>query len=238
MTREIIDIEPARVSDDLDVVDDERRADLESDDQILSRDRVRDLAEVYTHEREVNAMLDLIPDMFPSPNDSGNTDRTFLEPACGSGNFLVEILRRKVAFVTTRRYGKGERFEYRVLRCLASVYGIDIRQDNVARSRDRLRGVLEDHLGGLPVSEGLTGALGVILSTNIQRADTLANAREVELVAYQPVGGGRFLREWSFLEENEATLFTDPTPRRDEVPVHYSDLAKHPGPAHKREDKG
>lgn len=53
--------------------------------QIKSRQRVRDLAEVYTHKREVDAMLDLIPDMFPSESDPSNTDRTFLEPACGSG---------------------------------------------------------------------------------------------------------------------------------------------------------
>lgn len=65
---------------------------LEADrGQIKSRDRVRDLAEVYTHKREVDAMLDLVPGMFPSAADPGNTDRTFLEPACGSGNFLVGL---------------------------------------------------------------------------------------------------------------------------------------------------
>jgi hypothetical protein len=69
---------------------------------------VRDLAEVYTHEREVNAMLDLVPDMFPSAADTDNTDRAFLEPACGDGNFLVEILRRKLRYVTPRRCGRGE----------------------------------------------------------------------------------------------------------------------------------
>ena len=68
--------------------------------QIKTRDRVRDLAEVYTHEREVHAMLDLMPDMFPTSDEPGNHDKTFLEPACGSGNFLEEILRRKVATVT------------------------------------------------------------------------------------------------------------------------------------------
>jgi hypothetical protein len=81
--------------------------------QIKSRDRVRSLAEVYTHKREVDAMLDLVRGMFPSAEEPGNTDRTFLEPACGSGNFLEEILRRKLAFVTTRRYGRGERRQRR-----------------------------------------------------------------------------------------------------------------------------
>jgi hypothetical protein len=84
-----------------------------SDDsiQIRSRSRVRDLAEVYTHDREVHAMLDLVPDMFPTEEDPGNTDRTFLEPACGHGNFLVEILRRKLTYVTTSRYG-SETFRF------------------------------------------------------------------------------------------------------------------------------
>src|SRR6185312_1331992 len=72
--------------------------------QIKTRERVRDLAEVYTHKREVDAMLDLVPEMFPSAGDPNNTDRKFLEPAAGSGNFLEEILRRKLAFVTARRY--------------------------------------------------------------------------------------------------------------------------------------
>src|SRR5215218_1123472 len=114
--------------------------------QIRSRERVRGLAEVYTHEREVKAMLDLVPDMFPSGRDSGNTDRTFLEPACGHGNFLVEILRRKLEYVTCRRYGRGERFEHRALRCLASVYGIDICDDNVGESRERMRSLIGAHV--------------------------------------------------------------------------------------------
>src|ERR1700758_2601872 len=94
--------------------------------QIRSRERVRDLAEVYTHKREVDAMLDLVAEKFPSAAEPGNTDCTLFEPACGSGNFLEEILRRKLAFVTTRRYGRGERFEHRILRCLASIYAVDI----------------------------------------------------------------------------------------------------------------
>src|SRR5262245_1868950 len=67
--------------------------------QTKTRERVRDLAEVYTHEREVAAMLDLVPDMFPSPERPRDIGRTFLEPACGAGNFLVAILDRKLEFV-------------------------------------------------------------------------------------------------------------------------------------------
>lgn len=199
--------------------------------QIKSRQRVRDLAEVYTHEREVNAMLDLVPDMFPSTRDPGNTDRTFLEPACGHGNFLVEILLRKLKYVTPRRYGRGEPFEHQVLRCLASVYGIDISDDNVRESRERMRSVIrvhvEDHLGADGPTNGFNEAVGAILETNVICADTLANASEIELVEYRPGGRGTFIREWSRPLDSatgELNLFLLP-PRRDEVPVHFSELA-------------
>lgn len=198
--------------------------------QIRSRDRVRDLAEVYTHDREVNAMLDLLPDMFPTAGDRGGIDRTFLEPACGHGNFLVEIMRRKLTYVTTSRYGRGEDFEYRVLRCLTSIYGIDISEDNVIEACQRIRSALEMHLDGIKVTKGFTEAVGVILSTNIQRADTLTDARRVELIAYKPVGNGTFVREWSYLEEQELDLFSEPALRRDDEPVHYSNLIGHPAP--------
>jgi hypothetical protein len=203
--------------------------------QIKSRERVRGLAEVYTHEREVNAMLDLVPDMFPSAHAPGNSDRTFLEPACGHGNFLVEILRRKLVFVTPQRYGRGEGFEHRALRCLASVYGIDINDDNVRESRERMRSVIGGHVEGHLGVEGPTAsfpdAVETILATNVICADTLAEAAEIELVEYQPGSEGTFIREWGRLNPaaEEPNLFSLPAPR-DEVPIHYSALKVNPGP--------
>ncbi len=198
--------------------------------QTKSRRRVRDLAEVFTHEREVNAMLDLVPNMFPSGADPGNTDRTFLEPACGDGNFLVAILARKLRYVTPARYGRGERFEHRMLRCVASIYGIDICADNVVESRDRMRTVLDQHLatcGATEPTDEFREALEAILETNLVCANTLGNGAEVELVAYQPGVDATFLREWSHPLDPAAgqpSLFA-PLRRRDEVPVRYSELA-------------
>lgn len=83
------------------------------------------MADVYTHEREVNAMLDLIPDMFPH-GSTKTVDKTFLESARGSDNFLEEILRRKLAGI---RYGKVRavaRYEHWLLHVLASISGVDI----------------------------------------------------------------------------------------------------------------
>ena len=58
--------------------------------QVKSRARVADHGEVFTADREVNAMLDLVK------QDTERVDSRFLEPACGDGNFLAEILRRKL----------------------------------------------------------------------------------------------------------------------------------------------
>lgn len=201
--------------------------------QIKSRERVRDLAEVYTHEREVNAMLDLVPDMFPSARDPGNVDRTFLEPACGHGNFLVEILRRKLKYVTPRRYGHGERFEHRILRCLASIYGIDISDENIRESRERMRSVIrahtETHLGADRPTSGFSDAVEAVLGTNIIRGDSRTDAAEIELVEYRPGAGVTFIREWSRLDSNasQPSLFS-PCRRRDEAPIHYSQLGDEP----------
>lgn len=205
-------------------------------EQIKSRNRVRDLAEVYTHEREVAAMLDMASGMFPSDDDPNNHDRTFLEPSCGHGNFLVAILRRKLATVTIDRYGSGATYEHRVLRCLASIYGIDIDAENVADSRIRLRDVIAHHVGDPATrTEEFWAAVETILSTNVLRADTLADALVIELVAYQPAKGCTFIREWSTLEQSEPEvqmdLFALPgEPQRDEVPVHYTELAANPKP--------
>jgi hypothetical protein len=218
---------------------------LDIDDQIKHRDRVRDLAEVYTHEREVTAMLDLVPDMFPSEHDPDNHDRTFLEPACGHGNFLVEILRRKLVTVTTDRWGGGEEYEHRILRCLASIYGIDIDADNVADSRRRMRAVIASHVGDPAArTDGFWSAVDTILITNIIRADTLADAAVIEFIAYQPGSGGTFLREWSTLEEpdgdSQLDLFATlpDEPQRDAVPVHYTQLAANPKPTAAKGRKG
>lgn len=92
--------------------------------QIKSKDRVKKFAEVFTAEREVKAMCDLIPKEIWD-----NIESTFLEPACGTGNFLVEIFQRKLARCKDEKDG---------LKALASIVGIDIQQDNCEESRKRL----------------------------------------------------------------------------------------------------
>lgn len=93
--------------------------------QIKSKQRVRERGEVFTAEREVKAMCDLIPE----DEIWSDITKTFLEPACGTGNFLVEIFDRKLKYCKDEKDG---------LKALASIVGIDIQQDNVEESRKRL----------------------------------------------------------------------------------------------------
>lgn len=118
---------------------------------IKSRQRVKDFAEVYTPERIVKDMLDLIPE------DACQIDSTYLEPACGNGNFLAEIFRRKLERCRDEKDG---------LVALASIYGVDIQEDNVQESRERLYDMFRARFG-----EHLLA--GIILCHNITCGDAL-----------------------------------------------------------------
>lgn len=106
-----------------------------SSDQVVSKKRVADHGEVFTHEREVNDMLDLVK------HETARIESRFLEPACGTGNFLVEVLERKLK-VVEKRYSKNQlEYERYAILALSSIYGVDILKDNVQTCRDRLLGI-------------------------------------------------------------------------------------------------
>ncbi|MCB9411672.1 MAG: type III restriction endonuclease subunit M [Actinobacteria bacterium] len=195
--------------------------------QVRSRDRVRDLAEVFTHRREVDAMLDLVADAFTE------VDVKFLEPACGSGNFLVAILRRKLALVSAGDCAGQEHFEFRMLRAAASVYGVDISRENVTEARARCGHVLLEHFQSeantVEPSAGFLSAAVHIVGHNIVAGDTINAAQDIELCDWQPHPGGRFVRVWSpaLVPEGERDLFWVERVQ-DTSPVHYSALADEP----------
>lgn len=100
--------------------------------QVKSKKRVTDHGEVFTNEREVKAMLDLVK------QETERIDSKFLEPACGNGNFLAEVLKRKLVVVSSR-YGKSQiEWESYALITIASIYGVDILEDNANDCRKRL----------------------------------------------------------------------------------------------------
>ncbi|MDR1483620.1 MAG: hypothetical protein LBT09_02230 [Planctomycetaceae bacterium] len=108
--------------------------------QVKSKQRVTDHGEVYTSPREVNAMLDLVK------QETERIDSRFLEPACGTGNFLAEILRRKLE-VVAKKYCKSRiEFECYTVIAVSSIYGIDILEDNVIQCRKRLLDICTDVL--------------------------------------------------------------------------------------------
>ena len=108
-----------------------------TDKQVVSRQRVIDHAEVYTSAVVVNAMLDLVK------QETERIDSRFLEPACGSGNFLTEILTRKLA-VVEKVYRKSQlEYERNAVLAVSSIYGVDILEDNVRDCRERLFGLFD-----------------------------------------------------------------------------------------------
>ena len=97
-----------------------------------SKQRVADHGEVFTAEREVNAMLDLVK------QETDRIDSRFLEPACGTGNFLTEILIRKLSIVEKKYKRNQLDFERYSVIAISSMYGVDILEDNIAECRERL----------------------------------------------------------------------------------------------------
>jgi len=191
--------------------------------QVRSRERVRDLAEVFTHQREVDAMLDMIPEAFDE------LDVKFLEPSCGSGNFLTEILRRKLRLVTKADCVSQEHYEHRLLRALASIYGVDISPENIAEARGRMAHVVLEHYqtdaNTVEPTVGFLNAAALILGDNIVVGDTLNAADQVELCDWRPAPAGCFQRVWSrsLVPIDERDLFWAERTQDDE-PVHYSAL--------------
>ena len=106
--------------------------------QVKSRERVADHGEVFTAQREVNAMLDLVK------QETERIDSRFLEPACGDGNFLPEILRRKLAAVKARYKKSAADYEKYAVMAVTSIYGVDLLQDNVEDCRSRLFAIWDE----------------------------------------------------------------------------------------------
>lgn len=110
---------------------------MEATQQVKSRKRVADHGEVFTNEREVKAMLDLVNDQCE------RIEATFLEPACGSGNFLIEILRRKLAIIQSKYAKSPTEYNTNLIVAVSSIYGVELLQDNVLECRERLFSEIE-----------------------------------------------------------------------------------------------
>ena len=157
-----------------------------------SKKRIRDHGEVFTHEKEVNAMLDLVK------RETDRIDSRFLEPACGTGNFLYEILKRKLEIVK-QRYKKSQ-FEYEkyAIVAVSSIYGVDLLEDNVKECVDRLFDLFDEEYTSLYKSKckkSCRESVRYILSKNIIQGDalTLKTPDETKPIVFS---------EWSIAKDN------------------------------------
>lgn len=158
---------------------------------IKSRKRVADHGEVFTPAWMVDAMLDLVKD------ESERIDARFLEPACGSGNFLVRVLQRKLAAVELK-YGKSdfERRHYALL-ALMCIYGIELLADNIVECRANVLEILSDYLK-IDESDDLYQAAFYILSRNLVHGDALtmrgSDGQPITFAEWGYLGKGKFQR--------------------------------------------
>lgn len=169
----------------------------ENTQHVKSRQRVEDHGEVFTSAREVNAMLDLVK------QETERIDSRFLEPACGTGNFLVEILSRKLA-VVERRYKKSQlEFERYAVIAISSIYGIDLLEDNVLSARERLFSIFEEKYRQIFKDEckpECCSSIKFILSLNILWGDALTLKRvdntgePIVFPEWSPVNGNMIKR--------------------------------------------
>ena len=138
--------------------------------QVKSKERVQEHGEVFTNPREVNAMLDMVKE------ETERIESRFLEPACGDGNFLAEVLRRKLA-VVAKRYRKSPlEYERYAFLAVSSLYGVDILSDNVEECHTRLFAIVEDEARRNPktaVEQRFLEAVRYILEKNIVCGDAL-----------------------------------------------------------------
>jgi len=156
-----------------------------------SKLRVADHGEVFTPAWMVEAMLDLVKD------ETERIDSRFLEPACGSGNFLVRVLQRKLTAVELK-FGKSD-FEKRhyALLALMCTYGIELLEDNIAECRANMLEILADYLK-IEESDDLYRAASYVLSQNIVHGDALkmrtSDDQPITFAEWGYLGKGKFQR--------------------------------------------
>ena len=200
---------------------------------VKSKQRVADHGEVFTPAWMVEAMLDLVKD------ETQRIDSRFLEPTCGSGNFLVQVLRRKLAAVELK-YGRSdfERQHYSLL-ALMCIYGIELLPDNIAECRANLLEVFAEYLN-IEKESDLYRAAGHVLALNLVHGDALtmkdSDGAPITFAEWGYLGKGKFQRRdfrldvltGSAAHSAAGSLFAQHeifTPVRTWPPMTVSDLA-------------
>lgn len=166
--------------------------DMSNAKQVKTKKRVADHGEVFTSDREVNAMLDLVK------QETERIDSRFLEPACGNGNFLAEVLKRKLSVVENRYRSSQLEWERNSLIAISSIYGVDILEDNTLECQERLFAIFSKiyvDSFGINAKMELLKSIKFILKRNILWGDALDFTNPV---TKKPI----VFSEWSMVNEN------------------------------------
>jgi hypothetical protein len=211
--------------------------------QVVSKQRVSEHGEVLTGKREVNAMLDLVK------QEADRIESRFLEPACGNGNFLAEVLERKLRVVESR-YGKSQlEYERNAVLAVTSIYGIDKQEDNVTECRERLFKIFDLRYTSWfkeTAKDECRNSVKFILECNIIHGDALSlktvdEKQPIVFPQWSPVNGsGMKRRDFTFhglldhASMSELPLFSDlgedvfiPTPLKDYPVIHFLKVREH-----------
>ncbi len=205
-----------------------------------NKSRVEDFGEVFTKPKEVKAMLNLVE------HEISRIDSRFLEPACGTGNFLIEILENKIKQVNYYKSSQLE-FERYMFLAISSIYGIDLLEDNTINCRNKLFEMYVDNYTKIfkqNTKTELTKTIKFVLSLNIVFGDAL---KLTKMIDNQSI----IFSEWSFVKGSlvkrieykysdliayqslsEGTLFSDlgdevilPKPIKEYKPIHFLELS-------------
>ncbi len=187
---------------------------------IKSKERVAQFGEVYTPANIVNDMLDLVKD------ESYKLDSTFLEPACGNGNFLVEILRRKLVTASENM----QNYDRNILQAICSIYAIDILHDNITEAKQRMISILKSEYinkTGLSMPFWLTNAIKYVLDTNIIHGDGLTGINQESntdiIIAEWKFSGDEVERHDYTFNQLSMPLMQD-TPLKKYSPIQYKNI--------------
>jgi type I restriction-modification system DNA methylase subunit len=207
-----------------------------------SSDRIKNFGEVYTSKKDIDSMLDLVQ------HEAERIDSRILEPACGNGNFLNEVLKRKLKLLA-KKYKKNQ-FEYEKnsIVIFSSIYGIDILSDNIELTKNRLLDEFRSTYIKIfknEVEDVLIDNIKLLLNKNIIHGDalTLKKVAKDEPIIFSEWGiVGEKIKRRDFTFQNlidnapfeEGTLFSDlgddvliPTPIKEYPLINYFELYKH-----------
>lgn len=218
-------------------------ANIIEENLIKSKKRINDHGEVFTAKREVNAMLDLVK------RETERIGSRFLEPACGTGNFMTEILKRKISIIE-KRYKKSQlEYERYSILAVGSIYGIDLLEDNIESARERLFKVFQENYERLfknNCKKECSNSIKFILSKNIIVGDALTlktvgkKSKPIIFTEWSLVNGSMIKkRDFSFKQllvkssSNASLFFSDlgrsvfiPTPIKEYPVIHFMKIGE------------